>query len=261
MGGLEALIWRSLDRFHNRTRLTLAPTEDLARELRRRGIANVRVFPRGVDTELFNPGRRRADLRQLWGLGPDDLAVIHVGRLAAEKNLRLAVKAFERIRTDHPRARFILVGEGPEQGRLRRDHPEFIFTGPRTGVALAEHYACGDLFLFPSTTETFGNVVLEAMASGLAIAAYGYAAAGLHLRHGESGMLAAFDDETDFVRCATRIADNRFLAERLRRNARAAAQGLGWPGIIAELEALLYQASNPDRGKETSDASLAATHE
>ncbi|MGD2084164.1 MAG: glycosyltransferase family 1 protein [Chromatiales bacterium] len=261
LGLLEDPIWRLLRRFHNRGRLTLAPTEHLARELRRKGIGNVRVFPRGVDTELFHPGRRRTELRSRWGLAEDGLAVLYVGRLAAEKNLGLAVETFRGIQADHPGARFILVGDGPQQARMQRDYPELVFTGPKTGASLAEHYASGDLFLFPSTTETFGNVVLEAMASGLSVVAYDYAAAGLHLRHGDSGMLAVFDDEADFVRCAVSVADNRLLAERLRRRARATAEGLGWPRLIAELEDLLCQASDPPQGREASDARLAATNE
>jgi glycosyltransferase involved in cell wall biosynthesis len=261
LGFLEAPVWRSLRRFHNRARATLAPTEPLARELGRRGLARVCVFPRGVDTGLFHPGRRRAELRRQWGLGAEDLAVLYVGRLAPEKNLDLAVASFRAIRSAHPGARFVLVGDGPEQAGMQREHPDFVFTGARVGTALAEHYASGDLFVFPSTTETFGNVVLEAMASGLAIVAYGYAAAALHLRHGESGMLAMLGDEMDFVHCARTVADNRLLAEHLRRSARAAAEGLAWPRIISELETLLCRIGGSAQGKETTDAHLAATNE
>ncbi len=261
LGLIEQSVWRSLRRFHNRSQLTLVPTRDLAAQLGERGIERLRVFPRGVDTDLFNPAQRRPELRQTWGLEEDQLAVLYVGRLAAEKNLGLAVRAFEAIRAHVPGSRFVLVGDGPELGRRRKLHPDFVFTGNKTGIELAEHYASGDLFLFPSTTETFGNVVLEAMASGLAIAAYDYAAARQHIRNGRDGMLARLDDDREFVRCALGLAESPALAGQNRVNARTAALSLGWPRLIGDLEELMRQVSGQARPQEVPDARLASTNE
>ncbi len=261
LGLIEPAVWGSLKRFHNRSRLTLVPTQDLAAQLGQRGIERLRVFPRGVDTELFNPARRSDALRAAWDVTDGEPVVLYVGRLAAEKNLGLAVRAFEALRTRLGRGRFVLVGDGPELARLKRRHRDFVFTGPKTGIELAEYYASGDLFLFPSITETFGNVVLEAMASGLAIAAYDYAAARQHIRNGRDGMLARFGDNADFVRCALALAESPALVAKAAAGARATAETLGWPRLIGELEELLYQVSDQPRAKEVSHARLAATNE
>jgi len=261
LGLLEQTVWRSLRRFHNRSQLTLVPTRDLAARLGERGIERLRVFPRGVDTDLFSPSHRRPALRKAWGLQDHQRAVLYVGRLAAEKNLGLAVRAFQEIRARIPGSCFVLVGDGPELGRYRKLHPDFVYTGPKTGIELAEHYASGDLFLFPSTTETFGNVVLEAMASGLAIAAYDYAAARQHIRSGREGMLARLGDERDFVRCALALAEGPALAEEARAKARTVALSLGWPRLIGDLEELMRQVSGQPAAKEVPHARLAATNE
>ena len=112
------------------------------------------------------PGPRFVDdtLRAAWGLGPDDVAVIYVGRVAAEKNLELSIRAFRAIQQAQPTAKFVWVGDGPLRERLAQEHPDFLFCGVQRGEALARHFASGDLFLFSSHSETFGNVTLEAMA-------------------------------------------------------------------------------------------------
>src|SRR5690606_26563687 len=157
--------------------LTFVPTEDMAATLRLQGYRHVEVVARGVDTALYAPRRRSGALRAAWGAQEGDLVVLCVGRLAAEKNLELATRAFRAIRELRPDAKMVLVGDGPQRAAFSRDHPEIILAGMRIGDDLASHYASADMFLFPSLTETFGNVTLEAMASGLCVVAYDYAAA------------------------------------------------------------------------------------
>jgi glycosyltransferase involved in cell wall biosynthesis len=127
----------------------------------------VRIWGRGVDCRRFDPGKRDLGQRQRLGVGPDDLLFVYAGRLAAEKNLEMLLDAWRML----PRARhckLLLIGDGPLRGRLERMADErVIFAGYRHNEELAQLYACGDLFAFPSLTETFGNVVLEAMASGM----------------------------------------------------------------------------------------------
>jgi len=193
-GFLEGIIRRYLVAFHNRCGATLAPTTTVCAELERWGIGDVHCWSRGVDSRNFHPDRRDSELRSHWGLGERQLAVLYVGRLAAEKNLAQAISTFERLRTMHPGARFILVGDGPLRQRLERTHPDYLFCGTQTGDALAQHYASADLFLFPSQSETFGNVVLEAMASGLGVVAFDHAAAHEHIQDGTNGRKLPMDD-------------------------------------------------------------------
>jgi glycosyltransferase involved in cell wall biosynthesis len=256
---LRRPIWRSLRRFHNRTEATLAPTASVAEQLRERGMERVHVFPRGVDARLFHPDRRSPELRKDWGARDGQAVALYVGRLASEKNIALAANAYRAIQQIQPDSRFVLVGDGPQHQQIARANPDFILTGSKTGTELATHYASADLFLFPSTTETFGNVTLEAMASGLAIVAYDYAAAGQYLSHGHDARLADFGDEQEFLRGAMSLARDPQLAARLGHNARRRAEALEWPRLICELETLLLRVSG--HIQEAPDARLAATNE
>lgn len=225
-----------LRHFHNRTLATFAPTAELNRQLADAGFARLRLLARGVDTRLFSPAHRSEALRAQWGLAPDDLAVVHVSRLAAEKNHPLLLAAFTSIRAAHPRAKFILVSDGPLRKKLQRAHPWIRFTGFLDAGALAAHYASADLFLYASLTETFGNVVLEAMASGLPVAAFDYAAAARFIRHGENGWLMPCGDHGAFLAGASTLAADAALRRRLGAAARATAETVPWDGIVAGFE-------------------------
>ena len=172
IGWLTPLVWSWQRRFHRRAAATVVPTRALARELHERGISNALVLHRAVDADQFHPRHREPALRTEWGAGENDPVVIHVGRIAAEKNLDLAVRAFRALQKRVRAIRFVWVGDGPLRARLAAANPDFIFAGARCGEDLARHYASADLFVFPSLTETFGNVTLEAMASGLAVVAF-----------------------------------------------------------------------------------------
>ena len=241
VGWLKRPIAAYLRKFHNRADLTLVPTRALCGELAEQGIARVDVVSRGVDTTLFDPARRSASLRRSWGLAPDDLAVVYVGRIAPEKNLALLEKAFEAIRAHQPRARLILVGSGPAQQALQARQPAAVFCGSRTGAFLAEHYASGDLFLFPSLTETYGNVVAEALASGLPVVAYRDAAARELIEHRVQGWLAEPGDEAAFIAGAVALADAPELRARQRLAARERVASLAWQAIVERLVTLQRQ--------------------
>jgi glycosyltransferase involved in cell wall biosynthesis len=233
---MEGVIDRYLRGFHNRAALTFVSTDPLREELTQRGYRNLVTLGRGIDTALFSPSRRDAALRAAWGCAPGDIAVLHVGRLAAEKNLDLAVRAFDAIRAEHPRARMIWVGDGPERARLQRNHPDHRFAGFRRGIELAGHYASADVFLFPSLTETFGNVTLEALASGLALVAFDYGAAARHARDGVSARLAPVGDAHAFVRAAGQLGADALQRARLRAAAPLAVAACDWPGVLAGFE-------------------------
>jgi glycosyltransferase involved in cell wall biosynthesis len=197
---------------------------------------------RAGSTRIFaGPHRRSAELRASWGLQDDGLAVIYVGRLAPEKSLAQAVRTFRALQQQAPGARFVLVGDGPLRGRLAREHPDFIFCGTEVDTRLATHYASADLFLFPSLTETFGNVTLEAMASGLAVVAFDYAAARQHIGHGRSGLLAGCGQPESFTQCALCAAGDRALREALGENARQSMERVSWDAIYDVFERLLAE--------------------
>src|SRR5690606_34948297 len=165
---LRPVAMRWMRYFHNLADATLVPTRELGDFLRDSRFDNVKLLPRAVDTQRFHPAMRDAALRDAWGVAADAPVAIHVGRIAAEKNLVLLVRAFRELQRTRPDARLAWIGDGPARVRLQREHPDFIFCGVQRGQALARHFASGDLFLFPSLSETFGNVTLEAMASGVA---------------------------------------------------------------------------------------------
>lgn len=243
-GLLTRLLTGYLRWFHNRSRLTLVPSPSQRLELQRRGFERLELLARGVDGQLFHPARRSAALRAEWGLGEDEIAVLHVGRLAAEKNLQLLTRAFRQLQRDLPqqRLRLVLVGDGPLRAQLQTELPEALFCGVQRGEALAAHYASGDLFLFPSLSETFGNVVLEALASGLAVVAFDQAAAAQHIRHGHNGALATPGDEVAFIESARWLLEDPESLRRVRLNARQHAGKQGWPAIVERFESLLHAA-------------------
>lgn len=236
IGWLHKPIMAYLRRFHNRTHFTTVPTESMKRSLIEDGLRNLVVLARGVDTQLFRPSRRSEALRRTWGADPDSLVVLHVGRLAHEKNLPALVGAYRVIRRHNPAARLVVVGDGPARKWLQSECPDAHFAGMRSGEDLAAHYASGDLFVFPSVTETFGNVTPEAMASGLPVLAYDYAAAGALIRSGENGVLARFDDTPQLLGYAATLASDLPRLRGLGLRARETACLLAWDRIIEQLE-------------------------
>ena len=236
---LSPLAFAWLRRFHNLADATLVPTQELATFLRSRQFTRVELLARAVDTTMFDPAHRRHGLRASWGISKDDLAVIHVGRIAPEKNLELAVRAYRAIQQRHPRARFVWVGDGPSRAALQAVNPDFIFVGTQRGDALAAHFASADLFLFPSLSETFGNVTLEAMASGVATVAFDYGAAHEHLRDGEHGRCIARDDADGYVAAALQLADDAGLRHRMGPSARSTVTALSPDAVCDNFASLL----------------------
>ena len=228
---------------HNRTACTIVPTPQLKRDLERLQFERVIVAPRGVDVTLFSPVKRSEGLRREWGCRNGELLVLYVGRLAAEKNLELFASAAMGMQAVNPSVRVVVVGDGPRKKALLRRCPGFIFAGVRTGEDLAAHYASADVLLFPSSTETFGNVTLEAMASGLAVLAFDEAAARQHVVHLESGLLANPGDASHFRHLAGLLAHEPDLRLALGREAVRAAQDLTWDAAYRQLEPLLLEVS------------------
>jgi len=168
--------------------------------------------------------------------------VLYVGRLAAEKNLEVLLQAFASMRRTDPRLRLVLVGDGPLRESLRQRCPEAVLAGQRSGIDLAAHYASADLFLFPSLTETFGNVTPEAMASGLPVLAFDHAAAGQLIEHGENGWLVPHGDSSAFVQFALNLSCDKTSLHRVGQAARTRALELGWGDILRQIEGVFISA-------------------
>ncbi len=245
---MKPLAARFMRYFHNRTSRTLTPSQSTAEHLREMGVNNVGVLGRGVKTDIFKPERRDSSLRAEWGATDDAPVAIFVGRIAAEKNLPLAVKAMQNLIKAKPGARGVFVGSGPKSEWLRRKYPQFIHAGARTGEDLARHYASADIFLFPSTTETYGNVLPEALASGLVTVSYNYAAAQELILNSQNGFMATYRDEAAFL-SATIVAMEHWNDATLRAAAREAVMGLSWDSITAQFERELVSAGRLEYGK------------
>ncbi len=227
--------------FHNKAACTLVPTAELQQQLEREGYRQVSVVSRGVDTELFNPSRRSNSLRESWGADETTPVVMLVSRIAAEKNLEVAIRAFEQMRIENPNAKMVLVGDGPARAGLQKQYPDVIFAGMQTGEPLAEHYASGDIFVYPSQTETYGNVTIEAMASGLATIAYDYAAAREHIIHDVNGVLVPLGNEPAFVAQSRLLIADMDRVQRLRHAARQTVKSLTWECIMSQMEMMLIE--------------------
>ena len=239
LGALERIAWAWMRRFHNRGDATLVPTRELAAELSAHGFRRPLRLPRAVDTHRFSPDRRDPALRSQWGVDAAQLAVIHVGRIAPEKNLGLVVQAFRAIQRVRPDARLVWIGDGPSRVALQREHPDFVFRGMQHGDALAAHVASGNLFLFPSRSETFGNVTVEAMASGVATVAFDCGAAREHLRHGLHGGCVPPGDAAAYIDAAVCLAADDRLRAACGAAARRAVSSLRPAQVAADFDALL----------------------
>ncbi|RZO66633.1 MAG: glycosyltransferase family 1 protein [Parvularculaceae bacterium] len=145
-----------------------APSQSMREELLRDGIGkDIRIWTRGVESDLFSPGQRDLEWRRRNGVEDDDILIAFVGRVVLEKGIDVFAEAITLASRSNPKIRALVVGEGPERARFEANLPTGVFTGYQQGADLARAYASADIFFNPSITETFGNVTLEAMASGL----------------------------------------------------------------------------------------------
>ncbi len=238
LGTLEPAAKAYLKRFHRAADVTLAPSPAVVERLKEEGFTDVHLLGRGVDSELFSPAKRCEALRAEWGARIGVPVAIIVGRVAAEKNLDLAMRAFDQMRTVVPDMKCVVVGDGPIRAKLQERHPQVHFAGVRMGEDLAKHYASADVLLFPSETETFGNVLLEGMASGLVTVSYDYAAAGRHVKHGANGLKADRGEEAEFLRLAVEAIG---WDPGIREEARETARTLGWDQVVADFGSRLEQ--------------------
>jgi len=229
-------IARYLRWFHNRTDCTMVPTDAMRQSMSLDGYNGLEVVARGVDTQLFNPSRRSSMRRSAWQVPDTEPVALYVGRLAAEKNLGLLVKAFKAMQASRPGLRLVIVGDGPERDALQVQCTGAIFLGTLRGDELAVVYASADLFIFPSLSETYGNVIPEALASGLAVVAFDCAAAAELITSGVSGTLVQVGCVEEFVAACSELARHQEKIARLKSAAPSAVRELDWSAIVIQIE-------------------------
>lgn len=232
----------SYNRFiHNQCALTFCPSPSTATMLRTQGFQHVRVWPRGVDSSMFRPGQRDTSRRAAWLGATEKVVLLYAGRVSWEKNLRLLIKAYQEM--DHARCHLVVVGDGPALREIKEELNGLpaTFTGYLQGAELASTYASADLFAFPSRTETFGQVVLEAMASGLPVV--GLQAEGVcdSVEDDHTGLLLAAEQipaeeqATAYGDLLTRLVERHQLRQRMGRAAQQVAASRTWDEAMQSL--------------------------
>ena len=233
---LAAPGWAFLRWFHNSTRLTLCPTQVIRDELVAHGFRNVALWTRGIDTQVFSPTWRSDSLRASWGASDETSVITYVGRLAAEKGLDVALAAMQEIMPERNDVVFVVVGDGPYAVHCRQHAPKHtVFTGQITGRPLSETYASSDVFLFPSTTETFGNVALEAMASGLVVVGADVPQT-REVVPSDSGVFFRAGDAKSLAAALRALLRERDETKARRVAAVAAAAARSWDAVFDQLE-------------------------
>ena len=242
VGWLRKPIVAYLRKFHNATACTMVPTRELMRTLSQNGFANLKVVSRGVDTKLFNISKRDTSLRSSWGATDDTKVLISVGRMAPEKNLDQVLKTYEALKVKGLAFKLVMVGDGPLKEQFQKRYPEIIFPGMLAQSNLAAYYASSDLFIFPSQTETFGNVTLEALASGIPVLAFDCAAARDWVQTGVNGWLVAENNPEGFAAQAVTIFNSKDLLDQITQSTRQQVVHLDWDQIAEQVESVFWDA-------------------
>ncbi len=238
LGPLAPTAWKYRKFLHNQCDVTLCPSQSTAKVLEKQGFERIKIWPRGVDSVLFHPAKRSAEIRKSLGAEDDTTPLLlYAGRLSHEKNISTLAEAFRIISAGHPVCRLVVVGDGPARQDLEQSLAGLpvTFTGYQRGEDLAVYYASCDIFIFPSTSETFGQVVQEAMASGLPV--IGANAEGVCdiVRDGETGLLTAPQNAEETAAAAHMLLYNPDELRRMRQNARAFAETRSWSEIMDNL--------------------------
>ncbi len=237
LGMLEPAAWAYLRWFYGHCRQVYAPTESMMKVLRQRQVGtDLRLWPRGVDSSRFNPDRRSLAWRRSHGVGDTELVVLFVSRLVVEKGLTILTDVLHGLSVRGIHFRAVIVGDGPERERLEAALPNAVFAGHLEGDALAEAYASSDIFLFPSDTETFGNVTLEALSSGLPAVVADATGSNALVEQNVTGYLAQAGDAAGFLECVARLLIQPETRERMSAAARRSAKAYEWSVVLAQIE-------------------------
>ncbi len=236
LGAIEDPLWMLARWFYGRCDQIYVPSMSIARMLRKRGVeTDVRLWPRGVDSSFFNPGKRSMEWRRSIGISDNEIIVTFVSRLVWEKGLGVFADVIESLSRDGIPHRSVIVGDGPARSVLEQRLPGTVFVGFKRGEELATAYASSDIFLFPSDTETFGNVTLEAMASGLPTVCADASGSDALVSSGKTGYLVPPGESHEFTERMRELVLNEDLRNAYSYAATEAAIEYHWPSILARL--------------------------
>ncbi len=228
--------WHYLRWFYGHAARVLCPSRIYERYLHAKGVTHTGLWTRGVDTDVFNPRFRSEDYRRSFGVGSDDLLVTYIGRIAREKDLDLLIQAWQSLDAARGNSQLVLVGRGPLEEEIRRMGMAGVhLAGLKHGRELSEAYASADLFVFPSTTETFGNSLLEAMAAGLPSLAAGAGGVLEFAQHGVNAWLTPPRSGPSWTQALERLLNDHELRARLREGGLQTAAGRRWDMIYDRL--------------------------
>ncbi|MDR3539472.1 MAG: glycosyltransferase family 1 protein [Desulfosporosinus sp.] len=233
---LEDIIWSFFKWFHRASMLNLCPSQDTLKILESKGLENLCIWSRGIDRDKFNPNQRSSNIR--YRLKADDkLIFLYVGRMAVEKDLDILLDSIAIVNSSYAdKVQFVFVGDGPYAKSIKeRSYDNVVFTGYLRDGELAAMYASSDVFVFPSSTETFGNVVLEAMASGLPVIAVNSGGVKENVFHDYNGLMCAPRDTKSFTQAIIRLIEDKPLKETLAANAREHSAQKSWSMIFDQL--------------------------
>jgi glycosyltransferase involved in cell wall biosynthesis len=216
---VDSAVWAWMRSFYNLCHHTYPPTPSVAQELQEHKITSeMRLWPRGIDLALFNPGRRKKSIREAWGVGDDTLVVLTVSRLVWEKNLQEIIDTITLLEEHGEPFKAVVVGDGPARAAMETKLPHAIFTGFLGGTNLSEAFASADIFFFPSLTETWGAVTLEAMASGLPVIVADAPGSKELVESGVTGYLVTPGRPMRWANAITELLHNEALRTRLGEN-------------------------------------------
>lgn len=245
-GAFETGLWKYLTGFYGQCAHVYVPSESMADVLRSHGIdSGLRLWARGVDTSRFSPALRSMEWRRTHGVRDDEVLVCFVGRLVWEKGLRVFADVIQGMQRRGVPHRSMIVGDGPAFDQLVDELSDTIFTGYLKGSALSRAYASSDLFLFPSDTETFGNVTLEAMASGLPSVCADATGSRTLVENGETGLLVPPGDSTAFLDAVHHLVDDAPERRRMGIGALRRSRQYEWDTVLSRMLGFYDEILNP----------------
>lgn len=226
---LSHLFWYYLIWFHNQSHINFCPSHETLEILKSKGINNLLIWGRGVDGEFFNPFKRKPEFRKNFGINADEIALLYVGRIAPEKSIDILFDAFKIVKKIFSNIKLIIAGSGPSESFYKSlNIPDIIFTGELDQEKLSILYASSDIFTFPSTSETYGNVVLEAMSSGLPVVAPFCGGIKENLKDGFNGISYKSNSPEDMANAIIKLINNKNMRKIFSINARKHAETRIW---------------------------------
>jgi glycosyltransferase involved in cell wall biosynthesis len=231
---LESVAWSYMHWFYGQLETVFVNSEEYRQSWINRGLdpAKLKIFPRGLDTELFNPERRDPRFWQKFGPGNGEVRLLYVGRVSREKDLDILASAYRKLREENLPVQLFVVGHGPYSEALAETLPDAFFTGYLRGKELAAAYASADIFVFPSTTDTFGNVIIEAQASGVPVIVSDSGGPKELVENNTNGLVTKSHDVDDLTRAIRTLVVDSALRQRMGNRAREGVVNRTWPGAF-----------------------------